>query len=1095
MRSLRSYASVVSSLFVFSLLVACADDASPGQPAADTVGGDAAPQKDVIGVPDTAADVLAPDVGEIPPDVATADVPADTTLDTTDGTTPPFSPQQGAVMVVSQAGNDELTKRIAAEAANTLAALVGVPTVMEEVDTPTTVPAIVALASAKGAGLVLVVDAQTVVPDDIGATEVAALPDDGFRIRTKDVGSEVNRLDGGVGMTVVLAAGSTRLGRQYAVYEVMRRLGVRYYHPEEEYVPRLPPETVRARAEAPTAVARPTEGGGPSEDYTPDFTHRSYSFHGAHPLEHLESFSDADFPIDEAVHVNDWMVKNRGDILRGAGRGIASDESRAKRAAELASLGKLLGLRGSTGITLHNQQQGASASIDPTSEVPVQQQIEEYVTSHLAAAPDAIHFGIHFGPTELTVTPDEETVQWIEWAGLKAKELRPDLPVIINDHITGSQPSPHFGDLGCPNGTNPDGLIDYYDLAFQTDPKLGVDIHTVMFYPLEGPANVYNQKSFAHKLCLMQKASAEGRLLWYFPEGSWWLSFDNPIPVYLPLYIWARGRDIELVRPLLASRGDGTLVGHRMFNSGQEWGYWQQDYAVGLWHWDADVTMGEVLGELFDPLCPPSAWPGSCAARDEGMAVLEEAMAFQVDTLLEREDFSGRAGGLYAYLAGEDPADVIAAQTGFEFRPVRLAFSKVLAFTDAQAAKLESGDLAALSEMQDAYAGWVDRLRAVEDQVPEPGLPWLHEVIDGLEIDGLRARQARELYEVVLAVRSLNAGKGTKDEVSALFEAAAQTLAAAEEVIARREQGYRYPAEQEYGGGLTPETAVQNGTTYPYRVHTKTHLLTYWHNRHDQVADIVEGKSDEQGSLVLDPVFAKPGVALGLLWPDGVDGELELGDGTTVDASFVSYVYEKAGVFAISGNIGAEDKTFPVSGAIARTDLLAVTAKGGLTLIEPASPIAQTVIGGLTPAFHWAVVPGGEDGPGVLAFAPDPGGDGKLDFRTVTRAAMLEASAGDFETAPTTFVLPVPDPATGDPAAQMTVKDAVLSGYADPGGLASPVKLTGGLVLADVVDALIALAGYDEKGAYQTLAGVLDFDPNDPPETVPLVATFDVVPQ
>ena len=46
-------------------------------------------------------------------------------------------------------------------------------------------------------------------------------------------------------------------------------------------------------------------------------------------------------------------------------------------------------------------------------------QIEALVESKLAESPDAQWFGIHFGPTEFTTTPDRETVQWIEWAGCR----------------------------------------------------------------------------------------------------------------------------------------------------------------------------------------------------------------------------------------------------------------------------------------------------------------------------------------------------------------------------------------------------------------------------------------------------------------------------------------------------------------------------------------------------------------------------------------------------------------------------------------------------------------------------------------------------
>src|SRR5690606_5848304 len=115
-----------------------------------------------------------------------------------------------------------------------------------------------------------------------------------------------------------------------------------------------------------------------------------------------------------------------------------------------------------------------------------------------------------------------------------------------------------------------------------------------------------------------------------------------------------RHRDVELVAPLLENRG-GTLRRHKQFNSGHEWGYWQQDYGVGLWHWNVDVPLDAVLREIADPLCDVSEWPASCAARDELVAVLAEMMAHQWDFFLERPDHRGQPGGLYTYFSGEDP--------------------------------------------------------------------------------------------------------------------------------------------------------------------------------------------------------------------------------------------------------------------------------------------------------------------------------------------------------------------------------------------------------------------------------------------------------
>ncbi len=569
----------------------------------------------------------------------------------------PFpDPVPDSVLLVMPDDADPLVERLAGSTAETLTTIVGhdVEPLRVPDDDYDALADLEALAAEHRAGLVVVLQAERLAADVISAERLDALGDSGFVLQTHDVGQWANTLDDEPGATIVLTAAHERLPTQYAAYELLRRMGVRFFHPEQEYVPTHDRADLRDLARRPTLLHRG------SAYYTPDFQWRSWSFHSAHPLEHLEAFSDPEHPIDEAEAVNDWIVKGFGNRFRGAGRGAVSETARLERAATLDAHRELLGFARGTGISLHNLQQGASAEIDEDSEVPVQQQIEALVELKLSQMPDARWFGIHFGPTEFTTTPDAQTVQWIDWAGRAALRLRPDIEVVINNHITGGQPSPNYDDLGCPNGTNDDGRIDYYDLAFHTDPRLGISAHTVMFYPLEGPARVYNQQSFEHKRCLMEQASAAGRPLHWFPEGSWWLSFDNSVPMYLPLYMATRARDIELLRPLLPRSG-GTLIGHRMFNSGHEWGYWQQDYAVALAGFNADITIEEVLGEMFDPLCPASAWRDGCAARNEAIAVLTELMEHQADCFLTREDWSGRPGGLYTYFAGQDQADIIAA--------------------------------------------------------------------------------------------------------------------------------------------------------------------------------------------------------------------------------------------------------------------------------------------------------------------------------------------------------------------------------------------------------------------------------------------------
>lgn len=1000
---------------------------------------------------------------------------------------------RSAVLVVMPDDADPLEARTAESLADYLAVVAQrpvVPLLVADADYDALAD-LEALAARHRAGLMVVLAADRLASAEVDAERMASLGEQGFVLETHDVGRWSSPLGDEPGATVVLTAGGSRLATQYAAYELLRRLGVRFFHPEEEHVPVHDPADLRDLARRPTLLHRPGQ-----RDYLPDFAWRSWSFHSAHPLEHLEAFSDPAFPIDEAARVNDWIVKGFGNRFRGAGRGVVSEAARAQRADELEALRVLLGFPTGTGIALHNQQQGASAEIDPDSSVPVKAQIEAVVADKLAQTPDARWFGIHFGPTEFTTTPDEETVQWIDWAGQAALRLRPDIEVEINSHVTGSQPSPHYDDLGCPNGTSDEGLVDYYDLPHHADPRLGVSVHTVMFYPLEGPARVYDQQSFAHKRCLMERASAAGRPLSWFPEGAYWISFDDSVPVYLPLYLWSRARDIELVRPLLASRG-GTLRGHRMFDTGHEWGYWQQDYLVGLLAWNADATLDQVLGEIFDPLCEPAAWREGCTAKREAIAVLHEVMDHQRALFLEREDFEGRPGGVYAYFAGEDDADVLADASGFGFRPVRVPFTALLGWDAAALDHFEGTDLEALRQAATAYEGFVGRLEAIAPEVPEAGQPWLREVLDGLEIVELRAAHTALLYEAVVRYRQAQLRDDDDPSLAGrpAWHEALDVLARAQQVIARREAAYRYPPAQTHGGGLTDATAVANGTTYPYRLYTKAHLMTYWLGRQAQVTGILVGQDDE--GLVLREAMDGVGAPLSVEWPDGtaVDGTVDVGGHELEPPSTTTLALgDGPGYWPVSGELVADGQPLAVAGGVVRSDVRATTPAKGMALREPDDPAAEGVLSGVLPALRWAWLPEGARAPGdpaALVLAPDGDGDGSVGYADLVHAPVVEGDAAAFRTAAVRFELPVGTTAGGK-ALTITIAQAELSGSVDAAGIVHPLVLDGQLEVADIVTAAIELAGFDEAGTLALLGGVWGFDPAQPPEWVAIEAELTV---
>ncbi|MEM6289941.1 MAG: hypothetical protein AAGA54_01710 [Myxococcota bacterium] len=993
--------------------------------------------------------------------------------------------ERSAVLLVAPEDADATTEALLDEAARYLEAVAGEAPTIVRTD-PRGLDQVREIAEGARAPVVMVLDAAEFAPRRLDEPRMEALGESGFVLDAFEDGAW-RASDEQFGAAFMLLDGNTALSRQYALYEALRRLGVRFFHPEEEFVPAHAIADLRPLALRPTALHKD------GLDYLPDYAWRSWSFHSSHPLEHLESFSDGDVPIDEARNVNAWVVKNRGNRFRGAGRGVASDDAKQRRRDEMEAMRVEMGFPRGTGITLHNEQQGASAEIDPSRDEPIQEQIEALVARKLEEFPDARYFGIHFGPTEFTTTPDEQTVQWINWAGGKALELRPDIEVLINVHITGTQPAPNFDDQGCPPGTNDEGRSDYYDLAFHTDPRLGTSVHTVMFYPVEGQARVYNQQTFAHKLCLMQKASAEGRPLTWFPEGSWWLSFDNSIPVYLPLYLWTRERDSVLMKDMLESRGRGTLRGFRMFNSGHEWGYWQQDYGVGLWAWNADVPMEAVLGEMFDPLCEPSALEG-CDARTEATIVMEELMDHQREFFLERADWEGRVGGLYTYFAGEDQADEIAAASGFEFRPVKVPFDTVSGWGEELLEPFEASDVVALEEAATLNHAWADRLDALVPTVPEPGLPWLEEVIDGVRINALRADQTAALYRAAIEYRRGGIA-GLDDPAAAAqshLDAAADALAEAEAVVRKREAAYRYPAEQVYGGGITPETSVPNGTTYGYRVHTKTHLLTYWHNRQDQVATILAGGSlDDAQTVRIEDALAAPGTELTVSWPDvpGLSGTIGVGDLEVGPQDDRIELGDDEGWWAIDGELSTDGPSLFVVGGAARAEVRAQTPASGVTLLEPEDPLAQAALAFVFPALRWGWLP---DEPG-LAVGSDPNGDGVIAYDDLVLARLASGDASGFTTEPVGLTIPVER--SGGTSLQVRLVDATLEGSVVRGALADPVVISGQIRVDDLVVAMIEVGGFDEAGALSTLAGILGFDPADPPATVPFRGEFEIEPE
>ncbi|MCZ7678511.1 MAG: hypothetical protein M5U28_06950 [Sandaracinaceae bacterium] len=212
--------------------------------------------------------------------------------------------------------------------------------------------------------------------------------------------------------SLVRLSGGGLLGRQYAAYEWLHRLGVRFFHPEEEHVPAEP-----AWPAEPVLV-----------DHTPAFRWRSVSLHLTHPLELGDAFRTGDPAYtEEAVRYIDWQIKN------GASRGhegIGDGEHRTR--------GVDRGFPRTAGISLHNQQQGGRPIVDPDDPRPVEEQIAAAIDERMqpadGLAPEVFSFS--FNPSEFTEIPDTDAVAQITFIGDYMAERYPEAIVETTNHGT-----------------------------------------------------------------------------------------------------------------------------------------------------------------------------------------------------------------------------------------------------------------------------------------------------------------------------------------------------------------------------------------------------------------------------------------------------------------------------------------------------------------------------------------------------------------------------------------------------------------------------------------------------------------------------------
>ncbi|MBT9555732.1 MAG: hypothetical protein IV100_06860, partial [Myxococcales bacterium] len=740
----------------------------------------------------------------------------------------------------------------------------------------------------------------------------------------------------------------------------------------------------------------------------------------------------------------DWQVKN-----------LASYGQEGVGSGDYARYGLERGFLRSAGLSLYGQQQGASGLIDPDSPLSAEEQLAAAIDERFAL-PDVAEypirlFSVGFQPTEFTTEPEDEVVAHLRFIAEYLEEKHPEVMPIATFHATAKPPSEKYG-------------VSPYALMVPAHERWGVNVHTLMFYDLERPAPVYGNENFNYLEDFMRE-HADERRFWYFPESAWWLTFDLPVPLYLPITIEARSRDLAALADLVdttwqygeAAAADTGLDGHRIFGSGHEWGYWQNEYCAFRMAADKDLDWRGCLEDITTPLGE---------AQSGVIEVLDAVIAHQETAFFDAE--------LLRYLVGTDAETEAAAALGVVFHPLPPTPEAVIAWDEAGLTTWEQSTRPRLLEMAGTYAALVQNLAIIEESVPENAGTFFREIRDGIEVTGLRARHAAELYGA-LAARRRAVLSGGDDTSAAGLAAAKATTDAAIAVIHRREADYRYaPLERAIGGGETLDGDA-NWTIYPYRYLARTHWGFYWTEPDRRASEALAGAASDVRVQVTDALVAAGQAHELTFLAASPGGTLEWGDDAedTIPAGAASrsHTFAVPGRYVATATLGGAAESFALGALVTET----FTGKTATAV----SPVGVSIIDPLLPALVYGALGTAEGGQGqvALGFARDEAG-------TVAPSgwkAIDLAEAPGLETVPADLTVPIMN--GNNLLAEIELIGAV---FRVPPGEAP--RVSGALATDALIAAVVEVGGFEPEGAKSLVASLLGLTP----ETLPEVLDFEV---
>jgi hypothetical protein len=571
----------------------------------------------------------------------------------------------------------------------------------------------------------------------------------------------------------------------YAVYKFLELLGIRFFHPMQEFIPEYKnvylPRDINLKL-------------------SPYFKTRGTHLHLLHPIEYFNSFNIAgDENLEEAKKFIDYIVKTGQNYIQWSILKTLDFKSWFEHARKIIGYAHARGVSVGAEIQLLGISSLQNSYVLTESESNWQEQIASQIDFLMQVPWDNIEIG--FG--EFFSGEPEKVVEMLNFIADYMNKNHPKTTVSVVNHIG------NYPELWVKYNNQ---TVFYYHLPKFANPRIINNVHTVFFFDLYRDWGMYNHPNFHLQREYMMELLKESRVVRYKPESAYWATADIDVPAFLPEYIYSRWIDINGLVKEISEKKLPMIEGHVIFSSGHEWGYWMTDYLTAKMLWEAEENFEHFI-ENYAQIY------GNC--QDDMKRILLEFINMQTEYLFENR--------LIPYISVEDFYDDIGYMAQIETHPKRVQFEEFLSMSQEEINSFENRVLKKIYEMAEKIVPLEKDTEKLCNGSDDFIKIWCLEILDGIKIVRLRLLHSFNLYRAVIDGIQGKEYKNSLEEAVKLREEA-------KKVVSAREKYYRFPLERLVG-------SYQNPTIYPFGYLRLAHTMCGWERQEKQASYVIENKS------------------------------------------------------------------------------------------------------------------------------------------------------------------------------------------------------------------------------------------------------------